>query len=133
MEPKLQDSAPRWKISVLYAQESEAGEMEFTLKCKDIPIGSTLTMSADTRGPVPPIYLPPTVVSTYPAFNTGIVAEVPANYRSKISFELFSIDKPPAGSRVTFQAAYRIPPDGDLTLASDPVRIIVVSEVTITN
>jgi len=132
MEPKPVNTAMRWKASLGYAQGSESPLMVFSLICKDIPVGSKIAMTADVQGPVPPIFLEPTTVSTYPTFTTGLNAEVPAGYQSTISFELYTDGAPPEGSGITFQAAYP-KPGGVEQSGSAPVRLIIVSQVTTTN
>jgi hypothetical protein len=122
-----------WKASLLYLQGPGGGNVQFTLQCYEIPKGSTINMSADATGPVPPISLLPTLVSTYPTFTTGIVVKVPADYQSNINFELYCDGKPPAGSTVSLVAGSIAPESSDASPEAGPVKITVVAEVTITN
>jgi len=133
MALKAKKPSLAWKASMLYLQGPDAGQVQFTIQCNNIPKGSTISMSADATGPVPPIALQPTVISTYPAFATGIIADVPAGYKSNINFELYCVGKPPAGSTVSLVAGYTSQQSSDSTLHAGPVKIIVVAEVTITN
>lgn len=133
MALKSKKPALAWTASLLYVQGPEAGNVQFTLQCKNIPKGSTLNMSSDEMGPVPPISLEPTQVSTYPDFSTGIVVNVPAGYKSNINFELYCAGKLPAGSSVSLVAGYAEQGDSDLTTHGSQVKIIVVARVTITN
>jgi hypothetical protein len=91
-----------------YEQGIEASTIQFTIKCLNVPVGSTISFSAGVGGPNPPIYLAPTVVSTGPSFTTGVECDVPANYVSDIYVNVSA----PKGvtnlnnAKVTIQAAY---------------------------
>jgi hypothetical protein len=122
-----------WKTSFPYVQGPQGRQIRFSLQCYNIPVGSTVAMSADVEGPVPPIYLAPTVVSTHPAFTIGIVVNVPDNYESNINFELSCNEKPPADSSVTCLAGYFQEPHGESTSAGGPAKLIVVAKVITTN
>lgn len=95
-----------------YEQGTEASQIQFTIICTNVPKGTKVSFSAGAAGPVPPIYLEPTVVSTYPSFTTGVVCSVPKNYESNIFFNL----EAPAGTpnlndaTVQIQAAYPMNP-----------------------
>ncbi|GGX14262.1 hypothetical protein [Aquimarina muelleri] len=109
-----------------YEQGTEAAKIQFTIICENVPIGSTVSFSAGAPGPIPPINLDPTVVSTGPSFTTGIVADVPANYVSDIYFNL----QAPAGvkdlskAKVSIQAAYPTHITSELyTLAKSPAEL----------
>jgi hypothetical protein len=91
-----------------YEQGTEASQIQFTIICTNVPKGTKVSFSAGAAGPTPPIYLEPTVVSTYPSFTTGVICSVPKNYESTIFFNL----EAPAGvtdlstATVQIQAAY---------------------------
>ncbi|MBB3053760.1 hypothetical protein [Mucilaginibacter gotjawali] len=101
---------------LFYQQGTEAGTMEFTIKCVNVPIDTVVSFSAGKAGPVPPIQLKETKVSTYPSFNTGIECQVPANYESDIYFNLVA----PSGvtslpdAKVTIQATYTVSGESEL-------------------
>jgi hypothetical protein len=91
-----------------YEQGTDASDIQFTIICTNVPIGTKISFSAGAPGPLPPIYLQPTQVSTFPSFITGVKCSVPANYESDIYFNL----EAPAGvtdlstATVDIQAAY---------------------------
>jgi hypothetical protein len=91
-----------------YEQGTDASRIQFTIICTNVPKNSIISFSAGAAGPVPPIYLEPTTVSTYPSFTSGVVCNVPANYASDIYFNL----QAPQGvtdlstATVEIQAAY---------------------------
>lgn len=95
-----------------YEQGTEASQIQFTIICTNVPKGTKVSFSAGAAGPVPPIYLEPTVVSTYPSFTTGVICSVPKDYESNIFFNL----EAPAGvtdlstATVQIQAAYPMTP-----------------------
>lgn len=104
------DTVTITKSPLYYEQGTEASAIQFTLKCVNIPIGSTVSFSAGAGGPNPPIYLAPTTVSTGPSFTAGIECDVPANYKSDI---FVNISAPKGvtnldGAKVTIQAAYPV-------------------------
>jgi hypothetical protein len=99
-----------------YDQGDDGASIQFTVMCVNVPIGSKISFSAGAPGPNPPIFLQPTVVSTYPSFNTGVTCDVPAKYISDIYFNL---EAPPgvtdlSTAKVTIQAAYPTPPGSAL-------------------
>ena len=91
-----------------YDQGTEASKIQFTIICTNVPKNTKVSFSAGAAGPNPPIYLEPTLVSTYPSFTTGVVCSVPAGYKSDIYFNL---EAPPgvtdlSTAKVEIQAAY---------------------------
>jgi hypothetical protein len=99
-----------------YEQGEDASQMEFTIICTNVPIGTKVSFSAGAAGPIPPIFLQPTTVSTFPSFTTGIVCQVPANYVSDIYFNL---EAPPGvtnldNAKVQIRAAYPLEPSHSL-------------------
>lgn len=92
-----------------YDQGTQASKITFTLKCTNIPINSIVSFSGGAAGPTPPIYLPPTVVTSDTSFNTGIDSDVPANYSSKIyvNFQAPSgVTTLPEGAKFIIEASY---------------------------
>ena len=89
-----------------YDQGTESSKIQFTLICQNIPKGSVIGFRSNEPGPNPPIDLPPTTVVTYPAFTTGIMCQVPANYKCVITYYAVLKDVPPPGAQITLQAAY---------------------------
>jgi len=101
---------------LFYEQGTEAGLMEFTIKCLNVPINTKVSFAAGVSGPIPPIQLKETPVSTYPSFNTGVECQVPAGYVSEIYFNL----EAPQGvtelpdAKVTIQATYTVSAESEL-------------------
>jgi|GEM_PF-2885991 len=60
------------------------GKFLFIIQCT-LPVGSTVWFASDTPGPQPPIVLTPTTV-VIARFVVGVVSEVPAGYRSAITY-----------------------------------------------
>lgn len=100
----------------LYYEQGEDGcNIQFTVICTNVPVGTTISFSAGAPGPVPAIFLEPTTVSTSPSFITGVVCNIPPNYVSDIYFNL----RAPIGSdlttaKVEIQAAYPTNPGSSL-------------------
>jgi len=125
-----QTAGLRWKTTFNYSQGDTERDMSFTLKCINIPLGSSVALSTDNPvGPMPPLVLKPVEVSTYPTFIVGVLVKVPAGYTCKISFELYSIVAPEAGSSVTCQAGYSTGIDSNI----GPSRTIITASVTTEN
>jgi hypothetical protein len=97
-----------YKGSVEYEQGNEAGEMEFMLKCTNLPVGTIVGFSCGQGGPIPPINLPPTVVTTYPTFVTGLMSYVPANFEGVIYYYGDFKETPPADAKITLQIFYTV-------------------------
>ncbi|WP_118973298.1 hypothetical protein [Taibaiella koreensis] len=117
----------RWKTTFAYSQGDTERQMNFALKCNNIPSGSMVSFSADNlTGPNPPIKLEKTKVSDGNG-SYGIMSEVPANYTGNISFCFYTDAAPPANSSIVFTAFYL---DGK---GSGPKKQIVVASVTTTN
>jgi hypothetical protein len=89
-----------------YDQGEEGSNIQFTIVCSNVPIGSTVSFNCPEAGPQPPINLPPTQVITFPSFTTGIVTYVPANFTGTISYKVIAGQRLPEDARVTLQAAY---------------------------
>ncbi len=110
------DTVTITKSPLYYEQGDEASTVQFTLKCLNIPIGSTVSFAAGAGGPNPPISLSPTIVSTGPSFTTGVECDVPAGYKSDIFVNVSA----PKGvtnldnAKVTIQAAYPLDPASQL-------------------
>jgi len=96
----------QFKFDVNYDQGSEAAEVQFSLICTNVPLGSTVGFSSNTSGPNPPIVLPPTKVITYPSFIVGMLSYVPANYTAVITVAGDFSEPPPANTSIDLQAAY---------------------------
>ncbi|WP_118951553.1 hypothetical protein [Taibaiella helva] len=71
---------------MLYEQGPEAGEIRFVIQYQNLPKGATVAPECGIPGPQPPIVLTPTIVSTFPAFTTGLVSSIPARYAGTIYF-----------------------------------------------
>jgi hypothetical protein len=120
--PKL-----RWKTTFHYAQGDMGQEMNFQLKCSNIPTGSLLEFGSDNpNGPTPPIALAKTTVTDSNGAY-GIVSIVPEGYTGNITFYFYTDDTPPQGSSITF-TAYYYPSN-----SSGPVKPVVVAKVVTTN
>lgn len=109
---------------MLFDMGSESGEIQFTIMCTNVPVGCLVSFSAGSPGTNPAIYLAPTVVATFPSFNTGIVCSVPAGYVSDIYFSLVV----PSGhdisnARVTIRAAYAVGSNANKVLASNELTL----------
>lgn len=114
------------KEEMYYEQGKEGGQIQFTIICENVPVGSTVSFSAGAPGPDPAIKLDPTIVSTGPSFTTGIVSNVPANYVSDIYFNLQAPEgvKDLANAKVSIQAAYPTNVNSDLyTFAKTPAEL----------
>lgn len=123
--PPLPDR--RWKTTFAYAQGSTARQMNFALKCSNIPSGSYITFASDNPlGPNPPIILDKTQVSD-PNGSYGIASQVPADYKGNISFEFLYKGTPPVDSSITF-VAYYLESGG-----TGPAKQVVVASVKTTN
>jgi len=101
----LSGDSAREEFKLSYEQGEEGGRVQFSLVCNNIPVGSTVGFSADKPGPDPPIYLPPTLVTIFPAFITGIVSQILANYAAEITYYVVFSQTPTSGASVEFQAA----------------------------
>jgi hypothetical protein len=91
-----------------YEQGDEAALMEFYIICENVPLKTKISFSAGAPGPVPPIFLNPTEVSTFPNFTVGMSSNVPKGYVSDIYFNL---EAPPgvtdlSNAKVTIRANY---------------------------
>jgi hypothetical protein len=117
----------RWKTTFTYAQGDTERQMNFSLNCSNIPVGSMVAFSSDNAaGPNPPILLDKTKVSDSNG-SYGIASLVPAGYKGNISFEFLYNGVPPADSSITFQAYYL---DGS---GNGPKKPVVVASVKTTN
>jgi hypothetical protein len=96
----------QFKFDANYDQGSEAAEVQFSLMCKNVPVGSIVGFSSDKPGPTPPIYLPPTKVISYPSFAVGETSYVPANYTCIITVEGTFSQTPPPDVSIELQAVY---------------------------
>ena len=94
------------EFKLFYQQGTESGLIQFSLICRNVPVGSTIGFSSDKPGPNPPIYLSPTTVSSSPSFVTGMVSEVPANYEAEITYYVIFSQTPPPDASIQLQAAY---------------------------
>jgi hypothetical protein len=113
-------NADRFKLTgerLHYIQGSEASAMEFSIKCTNIPIGSRVSFFAPVPGPVPPIALDWTTVSTYPSFSSGIESDVPAGYISDVYFNMEApegVKELPDGAKIAIQAFYTVSQENPL-------------------
>jgi hypothetical protein len=105
-ENKIENSAVRIEGEMQYDQGSEGALMQFSLICKNLPIGTIVGFYSNTPGPVPPIELPPTTVSYYPSFVVGMESQVPANYQCILTYYADFKQAPPANASIQLQAAY---------------------------
>jgi hypothetical protein len=87
-----------------YEQGPEGRAMYFTLTATNVPKGSAIGLNCDVKGAQPPLVMPPTLVSTSPAFTTGLVSEVPAGFAGPIKF----FAKFPAGIEGPIGASLRL-------------------------
>ncbi len=71
---------------MLYEQGPEAGNIQFTIQCQNVPLDATVELECGIPGPQPPIVIPVTRVSRIPVFIAGVVSEIPANYTGTIYF-----------------------------------------------
>ncbi len=96
--------------SMDYKQGGVSRQMYFTLYCNEIPIGSMVMLHCNTPGTVPPLYIPPTLVSTSPNFTLGIVCDVPAGFEGKIDFSttIASGKEAPVGASLMLRVAYPV-------------------------
>lgn len=85
---------------------TEASEVQFSLKCVHLPLGTKVGFFCSYPGPKPVIYLPPTAVVTTPAFTTGMITFVPANFKGYIYYYAEFSQQPPADASIQLQAAY---------------------------
>ena len=123
--PPLPDR--RWKTTFAYSQGATARQMNFALRCSNIPSGSYIAFASDNAiGPNPPIVLDKTQVSD-PNGVYGIASEVPADYKGNISFEFLYKGTPPVDSSVTFIAFYLE------STGTGPAKQIVVASVKTAN
>jgi hypothetical protein len=97
-----------YKNHIHYEQGIEAANIQFSLICKNLPIGTVVGFKSDTPGPQPPILLPPTTVISSPSFITGMISFVPANYSCDITYYAEFNKQPPSDASITLQAAYII-------------------------
>ncbi|WP_118951555.1 hypothetical protein [Taibaiella helva] len=117
----------RWKTTFAYNQGDTARQMSFSMKCNNIPSGTTVSFDSDNAtGPNPPIKLDKTTVTDGNG-SYGIVTQVPAGYKGNISFCFYTKDTPPANSSIVFTASYL---EGS---GSGPKKQITVASVTTTN
>ncbi len=100
--------------AMYFEMGDEAGKIQFSIICKNLPLGCTISFSAGSPGANPAIYLAPTVVTTSPLFNTGIECQVPAGYTSDIYYNL-------------------VVPSGDILHASVNIRASYAGEVLASN
>jgi hypothetical protein len=124
--PKL-----RWQTSFNYTQAVAQDQMNFTLKCSNIPTGCMISFMAKKISggdPSPAIVLDKTKV-TDPNASYGITSSVPGDYKGVITFALYTTDSIvlPEASSLTFQASYL---EGS---GSGPKKSILVASVTTAN
>ena len=114
--------------TVQYTQKEEQ-EIQFTLRCHNIPVGSMVALSSNPEeGPEPPIHLPKTTV-TSANFSVGTESKVPAGYKGKISYGLYANEELPPDSSVAFTVAQILqPPDG-----KGPKKLVIVLKVITEN
>ena len=102
---ELDGTGTKYENKISYDQGPEAGQMQFILICEQVPMGTIVGFSSDEPGPVPPINLPPTVVTASPSFTIGLMSEVPANYKCIITYYADFKTPPPPGVKITFMVA----------------------------
>lgn len=93
-----------YKNSIEYSQGNEAGQIQFVLVCKNLPLGTVVGFYCEAVGPNPPISLPPTKVTSTPTFVTGMLTSVPANFEGKINYYADFRQMPPADASIQMQA-----------------------------
>lgn len=102
----LESGGDRVEFKLFYQQGPSWGRVQFSLICYKIPIGSTVGFSSGKPGPMPPINLYPTIVTSSPSFVTGMVSDVPADYDAEITYYVIFSQAPPADASIQLQAAY---------------------------
>lgn len=105
--PQLMDGNNKIVQKIQYDQGTIGSQMQVMVVTENVPIGSYVTFIAANPGPTPPLYLPPTKVTIYSKFSTGIVTYIPANWKSEITT---TVTAPPgsdlSSAKVSLQATY---------------------------
>lgn len=92
--------------TAFYEQGDYSGKTIFQLVCTNTPVGTIVTFKSDNPDTQPPVYLPPTSVSTYPKFTVGVACDVPAGYTCNLIY-CFTLPEgviPPPGFDMTMEA-----------------------------
>lgn len=100
----------RYENYMQYEQGPEASEIQFFLKCMNLPLGTVIGFYCPEPGPDPMISLPPTVVTAGPGFVAGMMSYVPANFSGKIYYYAEFRVTPPANASLQLYAAYPVQP-----------------------
>lgn len=104
--------APTFQQTTDYDQGTEGCEIYFYLVCTNVPVGAEVAFSCGSPGPDPRIDLPRTKVSNPHSFIVGIKSNVPADFKSNITYSYWANGTtPPPGWNIELQAVY-IPPSG---------------------
>ncbi len=105
VKPTLQ-----WKVP--YEQGPEGGNTSFAIRCTNVPNGSAVAMTADTPGPQPPIFLPPTTVQNPPPdMMIGITCAVEADYETTITAAWYARGHAPTpGMKLELVVYMAVPP-----------------------
>jgi hypothetical protein len=100
------EAGGRYQNYMWFEQGAEASEVQFSLKCLNLPLGTRVGFFCSDPGPSPVIYLPPTAVIATPSFTIGIMTFVPANFTGYIYYYAEFSQQPPADASIQLQAAF---------------------------
>ncbi len=107
--------SPTWTKTVAYDQGTQGCEMQFQITCRNVPAGAAIAFSAGTPGPDPVVNLPKTTVTNSESFVTGMLAKVPDNWSTNISYSYFANGHDPLpGFSIELSAIYIVPAENEL-------------------
>lgn len=102
--------SPTWTQNVDYDQGVAGDKVQFIITCTNVPVGAKVSFSAGTPGPTPLIDLQPTAVTNSTSFVVGVECDVPANYKTNISYSYWANGAPPKGFSIKMSAQVVVPP-----------------------
>lgn len=104
---------PDLGMSATYTQGAQAAEMQISIVCSNVPIGSAVQFCCGKPGPNPIIYLPITTV-TNNNVTISIRTYVPANFTSDIfAFYWSNGHAPLPGFNIKLEALYIVDKKGE--------------------
>lgn len=97
---------PQLQYTIAYSQGTVAHEVYVTLTAQNVPNGCQIAFECGTAGPEPLLVLEQTTVNN-PSFVAGVYSQIPANFSSSITYQLWTNGKTlPPNASLTLNAIY---------------------------